>query len=586
LIAGILVLRRPTQAELPVRLNLSFDGLIGDAGAVPAPSPDGRNFVFQAFDASGKGSLWVRPLDSETARPLPETEDAHQPFWSADGRWIGFYSQGKLKKVSPSGGNPQTIAELPSLSSASSPAWSARGEIVFAPTNRAPLFRLAESGGPPQPLTQLDSSRAENSHRYQVFLPDGRRFLFLARSGQRENNALYLGSLDSGQTRRLMTVQSNVSYVPPRGGRSGALLFVRDGTLVEQAFDGEKVTGDPTTIVEKVAYSAASVLGAFAVSDDGQVLIFRPATAGPMQLGWFDRKGNAVGALGPPGDYLQPRISPDGSRVLYARPDEQTGNRDVWYIETLRGVTARLTTHPANDWWPVWSPDGQKILFGSDRGGGPANEGYLKNSMEPGSGETPLFDFRGESVPSDWSRSGTWIAFTRPVTGRHNDLWISPLLGERKPFAFLATPFDENIPRFSPDEKWIAYISNESGRYEVYVRPFSGGPAAASGKIQISSNGGDYPAWQRDGRELFFIGGDLKLYSVKTADLGRPGIIPQPSALFTPCRDTGLAGLPMRGTPWVHPYDVSPDGERFLINCGTLSPGRFDVMLHWEKALK
>jgi Tol biopolymer transport system component len=548
---------------------------------VPHPSPDGKNFVFLAFDTSGQPSLWIRPVNSQMARQLPGTENAQQVFWSADGKWIGFYAEEKLKKISPSGGNPQTLAMASRITNP--PAWNGRGDIITAAGNRTPLYWIRESGGAPQQLTHLDLSRAENSHRYPAFLADGRRFRFIARSSQRENNALYIGSLDSGETRRLMPVQSNVTYLPPREGQSGTLLFVQDGTLMARVFDGEKVTGDPTAIVENVEYNGPSVYGAFAVSSNREVLIFRPATPGPRQFRWFDRRGNALGFLGPPGDFLQPRISPDEARVLFSRPDEQTGNRDIWSMEISRGVAARLTTNPANDWFPVWAPDGRSILFASDRAGGAANISFLKSSLEPGGGEAPLFDSHGsEAVPQDWSEDGKWIALGSMAS---SDIWILPTSGARTAFAFLATPFREAGARFSPDSKWIAYTSNESGRFEVYVRPFSGGPPTPTGKIQISSHGGDYPVWQRDGQELFFIGGDLKLYSVKTSEFGR-GVPPEAVALFSPCRDTALAGLPMRGTSWEYGYDVSPDGQRFLINCRTLGPGRFDVMLNWADVSK
>jgi Tol biopolymer transport system component/tRNA A-37 threonylcarbamoyl transferase component Bud32 len=584
LLAAIVMWQRLPRSELPVRLSLSFEGLVAEAGHTPLPSPDGKNFAFLAFDASGKRSLWIRPLNLQTARQMAGTLDAEQPFWSADGRSIGFYAQGKLKKVSISGGGVQTITEIADIARglANIAAWNGNGDIIWVLNNRSPLFRIRESSGVIEQLTSLDSNRAENSHRYPVFLPNGRDFLFVARSGQRENNALFLGSLDSGETRRLMRVQSNVSYVPPRHGRHGALLYVRDGNLVAQGFDGRNLTSEPATVVENVDYTAPSIWAAFAVSSDGSVLIFRPAGAGRTQFAWFDRMGNARGALGPPGDYTQPRISSDGSRVLFSRPDQDTGNRDIWYLETSRGSAARLTTDPANDWWPVWSPDDRSVAFASDRGRGRTHVPYLKNSLEAGRGETPFFS-NPEAYVTDWSRDGRWIALVRGGVASVDDIWVRSASTGQSPFAFLDTPFVESLPRFSPDSKWIAYVSNESGRDEVYARTFSGGPAAAGEKILISSNGADYPVWQRDGKELFFIGGDLKLYSVKTADFRR-GAALQPSILFTPCESTALAGLPMRATPWSFPYDVSPDGERFLVNCSTLAPGRFDVLLNWAAA--
>lgn len=578
IVVGILgwgFFRPPAATDPPVRLNLSFEGLTGE-GNPPAPSPDGEYFVFMAFDGSGNRSLWIRPRGSANARQIPGTEGALQPIWSADGRWIGFYAQGKLKKVSPSGGTPQTIADVPSISGgvASGAAWNQHGDIIFPLNNRGPLFRVRESGGAPRELTHLDSSRAENSHRFPVFLPDGRHFLFVARSSQRQNNALYLASFDSDQTHRIMEVQSNVGYVSR--GRSSFLLYVKDRTLQAQRFDGEKLTGEPLTIIENLEYGAPSLYGTFASSSDGRVIIFRPATEGPTQFKWFDRKGNSLGTLGVPGEYIQPRISPDGTRLAYSRPDE-SGNRDVWYMEISRGVATRLITNPANDWWPSWSPDGSRILFSSDRGG---NLTLIKESLDPASNETPLMGTPGG--PRDWSRDGNWIVFYGD--GRSpTSTSISVATAPRGPvFSFMESQFAVSSPRFSTDSKWIAYASNESGPYEIYVRQFAGRPSTSSDiKIQVSTNGGDYPVWQRDGKELFFLARDLKLYSVQTADFERNGAAPQPVALFTPCSDSVVAGLPMRATPWLHPYDVSHDGQRFLFNCNTLAPGRFDVMLNW-----
>jgi eukaryotic-like serine/threonine-protein kinase len=575
---------RPFAAtDAPVRLNLSFEGLTGE-GNPPAPSPDGEFFVFMAFDASGKRSLWIRPRESANARQIPGTEDALQPIWSADGRWIGFYAQAKLKKVSPSSGAPQTIADVPSISGgvASGAAWNQHGDTIFPLSNRGPLFRVRESGGAPRELTHLDSSRAENSHRFPVFLPDGRHFLFVARSSRRENNALYLASLDSDQTQRIMQVQSNVGYVSR--GRSGFLLYVKDRTLQAQRFDGERLTGEPATVIENVEYGAPSLYGTFASSSDGRVVIFRPATAGPTQFKWYDRRGNALGTLGMPGEYVQPRISPDGTRLAYSGPDEN-GNRDIWYMEISRGVTARLIANPANDWWPAWSPDGRRIVFSSDRSGSSSNPSssgptYIKDSLDPASSEASLVGARG--TPTDWSRDGHWIVLygdgRSPTSG---SIKVASAPGGLV-FSFVESQFAVSSPRVSADSKWISYASNESGRYEIYVREFAGRPSTTSDmKIQVSTSGGDYPVWQSDAKELFFLAGDLKLYSVQTADFDRNGAAPQPVPLFTPCSDIVMAGLPMRATPWLHPYDVSPDGQRFLFNCNTLAPGRFDVMLNW-----
>ena len=483
-------------------------------GGVPVPSPDGSYFVFVGIGPQGAPSLWIRPLDSARAKILDGTERATSPFWSPDGQWIAFYADGKLKKVSPSGGPSQTIANLPAFSEGT---WGTKGDIIYRAGNRTPLYRIHESGGSPKQITSLDGSRTENSHRSPSFLPDGRRFLFTTRCAQRDNNALYLGSLDSPTVRRLMPIQSNVGYVPPRRGVKAYLVYHRDGALIAQSFDpdSEKFDTKPVTITDDIAYAAAGAIAWFALSADGRIVVAAPAGFNETRLSWFDRNGSAAGVIGPRGELWQPRLSPTGDRVAFTRPDDQTGNRDVWYIETARGVAARLTTHVANDWFPVWSPDGKQIVFGSDRGGGAALTAHIKTSMDPGRDEAPLAHILQE--PHDWSRDGKWISYGFP------QLSVAPIASEGKPFQFIATPFMTTGGRFSPDGKWIAYASNETGRFEIYVRPFTGGPAAAEGKIQMSNQGGDYPVWRADGGELFYMASDLNIYAVNTKDLGGRG---------------------------------------------------------------
>jgi serine/threonine protein kinase len=579
MIVSIVFFRRPaTQPERPVAFTVVYDSPFGpESDSIPVPSPDGVYLAYMARDRSGKTGLWLRRLDSAEPRLLPETDDGSTPIWSADSRWIGFYAQGKLKKISPEGGRPQTIAEIPGFFAGT---WNAAGDIVFAPVNRGPLFHLRESGGAPRQITQLDRSRLENSHRSPQFLPDGRQFLYLARCAERGNNALYLGTLDSAQTRRIERFQSNVEYVALNAGHSGALLFVSEGTLFAQPFDGWNVRGGRRAVLEGVEYLPSSAFALFAASADGRVVVYRPAISGRGQLLWFDRSGNVVGRVGPSAEYYQPRISPDGSRVAFNRPDNRLGNRDIWYIETVRGVAARLTVHQANDWFPVWSPDSKRLLFASDRAGGSGNGIYEKKSMDPGNEETAfLLDPHTDINPSDWSRDGSWILFCPFSTELRADIWLTQATGERKPFAFVATPADERFPRFSPNGKWIVYQSNETGRYEVYARPFAGGPAAPEGKIQLSDNGGEFPVWRADGQELFYLSRGI-MYSVATRNLGQSGATPRPSRLFIACPDTQPVEQIGRAS---NPFDVGPDG-RFLINCRTERPGQSRVLLNWLPA--
>ena len=548
---GFSWLRRPAlPPDVAVRFSFTIDGQTNDAA--PEPSPDGRYMVASALDSSGKRLLWIRALSESEGHWIAGTNGAGLPFWSGDGRWIGFFAEGRIKKVSPTGGSPQTVVEIPALYAAS---WNAAGDIVYAPNNRSELYRIKESGGPPQRLTKLDASRTENSHRWPRFLPDGRHFVFTARCTDARNNAVYLGSLDAPETHRLAYVESQVADVP------GALLFVREGTLLRQAFDGDTLSGEPVAVEEHVLSNTISAQSAFGASADGRVVLTRPAASGGNILTWFKPDGTASGTLGTPGTYFEPRIVPNGSRVIFDRPDGDHGNRDLWSIDTQSGAAFRLTTDPANDLEPVLSPDGKQILFASDRAGRPEMEFYQKNSLEA-DGEQKL-DFgmpQGQFDLMDWSHDGKWVAFdghTQP----DNDILIAPLSGARKAFTFLKTRFSEFFPRFSPDSKWIAYTSDESGKREIYVRPFTGGPAGDGAAIQVSNNGGGYHAWSRDGSELFFLAPDFKMYSVQTRDL-KAGSLPASTVLFTACPATQPLYEPLGG----YPYDVAADG-RFLIVC-------------------
>src|SRR5579872_7152400 len=536
--------------NFPIRFSFTVDGQLADDA--PEPSPDGRYFAANPVDSSGHRLLWVRALDEPEGHWIPGTDGAGLPFWSGDGRWIGFYAAGRIKKVSPTGGSPQTVVEVPGVYAAT---WNARGDIIFAPNNRSGLYLVKESGGSPQPITKLDARRTENSHRWVRFLSDGQHFLFTARCTEAKNNALYLGSLGSPEVRRLIYVESQAVVVP------GALLFVREGTLFRQNFTGENLTGEPVVVSEKVLHSTVSVRAAFGASRSGQVVLARPASSGGNILTWTKRDGTVVGTLGSPGMFAEPRISPDGTHVVFGRSDGDRGNRDLWVMDTRSGVSTRLTTNPANDLEPEWAPDSKQILFASDRGGVPALEFYRKGA-ETADGEQKI-DFKlpsGQFDVMDWSRDGRWVAFHGHVPP-DNDLLIAPITGDRAPFSFFRSRFAEFFPRFSPDSKWISYTSDEPGRREIFVRAFAGSPADSTPGIQISNRGGGFHAWSRDGRELFYMAPDFKMYSVRTADL-RPGSIPASTALFTACPSTQPFYEPLGG----YPYDVAPDG-RFLIVC-------------------
>jgi len=563
---GVTYLRRaPLPPPLTTRFTMSLEKEMGGTNAFPVPSPTGELLVFTGLGADGGTSLWIRPLNSAEAVRLPGTEGADDPVWSPDGKWIAFYADGKLKKVSPRGGAPLTLA---AVSGFQNPAWGAHGDIIFRPTNRDALFRIRDSGGPPQPLTRLNASLTENSHRFPQFLPDGRRFLFTSRCADRANNALYLGSLDSPTVTRVMPAQSAVRYIQT-SGNGGSIVFYRDGALLQQAFDAEAGTpsGEPSVIVDRVGYNAPSIAARFVASEDGRVLIVQSAEPLATRLTWFSRDGTELGTLGGSASYYHVRLSPTGDRVAYSAPDPQTGNRDLFSIEIARGITTRLTSHVANDWFPVWSPDGRRLLFGTDREGGADNATYMKLSMDTGRAESRFVPAPAE--PHDWSADGRWIAYWQA-----NDIYVGRASGSLEPFPLVKTDARETVPRFSPDGKWIAYTSNESGRVEVYVRSFSADGTTTGGALRVSNNGGEYGVWGPSGQEIFYMTRDASIYAVDARLLGKTGTLPAPVRLFHACTQTG--------GPSIDTLSVQTnDGRRFLVNCRVEPPGRFTVLMNW-----
>ena len=552
LIAGMLWMRgrTPVQAQLPVRFSFTMDGQLADGA--PEPSPDGRYFVANPLDASGHRLLWLRAIDQPEGHWIAGTDGAGAPFWSGDGRWIGFYAAGRIKKVSPEGGVPQTVVEVPSVYSAT---WNSQGDMVFAPSNRSELYLIKESGAPARPITKLDSGRTENSHRWPRFLADGRHFVFTARCTEAKNNAIYLGALDSSETKRLLYTESQAAPIPD------GLLFVREGTLFRQNLKSLQVAGEPIVLSERVLHNTISAQASFGASMDGRVVLTRPASSGGNTLTWTKRDGTILGTLGRPGVYFDPLVSPDGDRLLFDRPDGDRGNRDLSVMDIRTGSVTRLTTNAANDLEPAWSPDGKEVLFASDRAGGPAMEFFRKGAGI--ADEERKVDFRlppGQFDLMNWSRDGRWVAFNGHAAP-NNDILIAPIGGSGQAFPFFRSRFVEVFPRFSPDGKWIAYTSDEPGTREIFVRPFAGAPGDGTPAVQVSNGGGDYHVWGRDGTELFYMARDFKVYSVRTRDL-KAGSIPPSILLFTACPTTQPFVEPLGG----YPYDVAPDG-RFLMVC-------------------
>ncbi len=509
-----------------------------------AVSPDGRRLVLRIV-SEGKVRLWVRALDSLTAQPLAGTEEATYPFWSPDSRHIGFFSGGKLKKIEAAGGPAQTVCDAPDGRGGT---WNTDGMIVFAPKPSDALYRVPAAGGAPVPLTILDATHKEVSHSHPRFLPDGRHFLYVVNGPQRENVGIYVGSLDSKEKKLLVNADQSAAYAP-----QGYLLFLRDRTLMAQGFDTERLElkGEPFPVVEQVdRLGQGQRYALFSVSDTG-VLVYRSGSIDNIQLIWFNREGKQLGTVGPIAGYASPWLSPDEKRVVFSSLEPQGGS-DIWVLELARGTPTRFTFDPAVEISPIWSPDGTRIVFSSDREG-PMNL-YQKAASGAGNDEL-LLKSDDLKAAVDWSADGRLILYQDVGPKTTFDLWVLPLSGDRKPYPFLQTDFAEQQGRFSADGKWVAYTSNESGTSQVYVRSF----LSSGGKWQISTNGGAQPQWRRDGRELFYISADRKLMAVDVRGNGSTFNVGVPKALFDLLIQT--PGLPGPRNSYV----AAGDGQRFLV---------------------
>ena len=531
-----------------------------------ALSDDGRQLAFVAM-SEGTQRLWVRVLDQVTAQPLAGTEGASYPFWSPDGRAIGFFADRKLKRIDLGSGGLQVLADAPTGRGGT---WNRDGVLVFAPDVAAVLMRVMATGGTPVAVTPQGLD-----HRWPQFLPDGRRFLFFVAYGPPENRGVYMGTLDGGEPKRILATETAAVYAPP-----GALLWVRDGVLVAQRFDptGEVTSDQPIPVAQTVGWDAAVSRGAFAVSATG-VLVHRASRGERRQLTWVDRGGIARGTVGPPDwDGLSsPELAPDGRRV--AVQAGVRGNADVYLIDTGRDLQSRFTFDASNDGHPLWSPDGSRVVFRSLRNG---LWDLFEKAASVADDEQSLLVTGEHKSPLAWSPDGRVLLYAVQHSKTGMDLWALPLAGDRKPYPVEQTPADESAGQFSPDGRWVSYQSNESGQMEIYVRPFrrSGGP------WQVSTEGGSQPRWRLDGRELFYVAPDARLMAVpigvgadkRTLERGVP----------VPLFRTRLAsGASISGLLSKPQYAVASDG-RFLMNMTVedATPPPINVILNWDAALK
>jgi eukaryotic-like serine/threonine-protein kinase len=549
--------QKPTRERLTLSV-LPPEGTRFVAKEAPTLSPDGRELAFVASDASGESRIWIRPLNSLEPRRLEGSEGASYPFWSPDGRFLAFFARGALYKVAASGGPPQKLCPV---GNARGGTWSSSGTILLTPRSEEALYQLPATGGEPKKVTALDLSSREVSHRWPYFLPDGRRFLYLSAAAGRPG--IFLGSLDGDEKRRVQSGNTSAILTV-----SGYMLFMRGDTIVAQRVDpvrGEP-SGEPLPVAEKVMYDPDTRLSLFSASEN--VLAYRRGeTTSPLR--WIDRKGKELGRFPPqPGAYRDATLSRDGRMVAAARWDEETGAPDVWLLDISRGISTRLTHDAAGNFFPVWSPDGRFLVFNSNQ------QGAFDLYRVPLSGNAEaelILKSDTLKIPTSWSPDGRHIAFHSPGLRGDWDLWVLSLPdGAAAPF--VQTQFDEREGHFSPDSRWIAYASNETGRSEVYVQSFP----SSGFKMRVSLEGGREPRWRGDGKELFYLAADGYLMSVPVTT-GGSFQADAPRALFdTPWDSWNLANTFM--------YDVTPNADRFLFAApiGEDADPAITVILNWS----
>jgi Tol biopolymer transport system component len=527
----------------------------------PSVSPDGRQLAFVAVTSGGQQQLWIRPLDSATAQPLQGTDGAARPFWSPDSRSIGFFANGRLWRFDLPGGPPQAITDAPYLGGMSA-TWGRDGVIVFSHVGG--LHRVSAAGGPSTVAIRAPDEQSRGDFSSPAFLPDGRRFLYVVeKPPNKEETQVCVASLDSSDTKCVLTVHSQAAYAPP-----GYLLFVRDTVLRAQRFDASRleISGEAFRVIDdQIRVEPVWRPRSFSVSDNG-VLAFHPSI-GETQLVWVNRSGTSLGAIGPTGDYGAPELSADHKRIIITRGDLATSNTDLWLYDLSRGTSSRFTFDPAQDSDALFSPGGERVVFFSTRNGSPG----IWQKPTSGAGREEML-VAANGGPNDWSSDGRFVLYQSydPRTGW--DLWSVPLSGDRKSFPVVQTEHGERQGRFSPDVRWIAYDSTESGRREVWMQPF---PPTGS-KWQVSTGGGFSPRWRGDGNELYYVAADGKLTAVAVSG----GSVPEfgtPTALFQTMFREGAYGS----------YVVSEDGQRFLMNvppdAGNVTP--ITVVVNWEAAL-
>ena len=544
LVAGAAVWVRPNEPPRTFRFTVgpprgsTFPSL-GEGGGL-ALSPDGRQLIFEATTPDGRTYLWLRALDAEAPEMLDGTAGGEYPFWSADGKSIAWFADGKLKRMTLPDGPPQTICDAPTGRGG---AWSASGVIVFAPSSNGGLFRVSAAGGTPEPAT---ATTAETySHRWPVFI-DGERFLYVAQSQRPAERGVFAASLGGKETRRILPQPISVAWAPPHH-----LFHVRDRVLVRQEFDPDDLTltGEATTIADQIVFYVDRAYAPITAAA-GNMIAFRRNGAARMRVTWHTRDGQRLGAVGELGEYEGISLSPDGTRLAFGYFDVAESLNHVAIASTKDGVPRRFTFARGNQYSPVWSPDGSQLAFSDDQAG----VDTLTAKPVAGTGnERPLIPTpKGSTYAQSWSPDGEHILYRSQDPKSGYDIWALSL-ATRQSSPFVHGPGDESQGCFSPDGRWVAYTSTESGRPEVYVQPFP----ATGAKWQVSVRGGEQPRWRKDGKELFYLAPDRMLMAVEIRVLGAFDENP-PKRLFQ-------TNIPFGDINVSQAFDVTADGKLFVI---------------------
>jgi Tol biopolymer transport system component len=576
-LAAIHFREKPPVAPEAMRFQIRLpDKVVFNTGAFTV-SPDGRHIAFSATGPSMHAAVWVQDFDGNEARELPDTSTGNTAppfFWSPDSRYIVF-SATKLRKADIQGGGSQDICDKPGPPVGGS--WNRDGVIIFGST-AAGLWRVPAAGGTPVPLTVLNGSRQEHEHELPEFLPDGKHFLYLNLSADAGQSGIYAGSLDDPPERqggkRVLATGFNAQFVPSGGG-DGSLLFLRDGSLMAQPFDAAKLAlkGSPSVVAERVG--TVYQTGFFSATRD--VLVYRTAATAPgYQFTWVDEQRKPRGTVGEAGLIGNPRISPDGKRAVYRKFAPNLTDSDLWLLDLTRGVSTRFTFGPRSvDVAEAWSPDSSEIVFCSNRNG--AYDLYRKPANSAKDEELLLRSDRNK-YPWSWSRDGRFLLYTEAKAGNdgNEDIWVLPMQGGGKPYPFAATRFMETEPAFSPDGKWVAYQTNETGRTEIYVRAFSDSPggADAGGKWMVSNASGHSPKWRDDGKALFYVVAGVGLMTVPV-DTSRGFQAGTPKLMFP-------------SAPGVPSGDVTGDFKRVLLTTPVEQKvsQTFTVVANWRAGLQ